>query len=314
MASYPEISVIVPVYNTEKYLQRCIDSILAQTFTDFEILLIDDGSTDGSGKICDEYAGKDSRVRVFHKINGGVASAREAGILNAKGKYSIHVDSDDWIEEDMLEEMSDHIKRQDLDILIADFYRDDLNGLTYVSQRMDSCDASEILKNIFRGRLFGSLWHKLVRHSLYRKYDIHFTAGIDYCEDVLVLARLLRHHIKADFLPKAYYHYNLLNDNSITRNYTARSYLMRKAYYFKLKEILPDSFASDLDTVALQVKKEALVNGVLSGQEYNRFFPMSFLAILKTENMGRKMKICFLLANAGFYSLSIKTAKWLDAR
>ena len=98
----PKISVIVPVYNTEKYLNRCIDSILAQTFTDFELLLIDDGSTDCSGKICDEYAAKDSRVRVFHKENGGVSSARNMGLDNAQGEWITFVDSDDWVHEDFL--------------------------------------------------------------------------------------------------------------------------------------------------------------------------------------------------------------------
>ena len=93
----PQISVIVPVYNTEKYLHRCIDSILAQTFTDFELLLIDDGSTDNSGTICDEYATKDSRVRVFHKKNGGVSSARNLGVDNAKGEWVTFVDSDDCV-------------------------------------------------------------------------------------------------------------------------------------------------------------------------------------------------------------------------
>lgn len=84
--SNPKISVIVPIYNTEKYLHRCVDSILSQTFTDFELLLIDDGSTDSSGAICDEYAVMDSRVRVFHKENGGVSSARNLGIGNRKGR------------------------------------------------------------------------------------------------------------------------------------------------------------------------------------------------------------------------------------
>ena len=101
----PKISIIVPVYNAEKYLHRCIDSILTQTFGDFELLLIDDGSTDKSGRICDDYVSKDHRIRIFHKQNGGVASARELGIIQAVGKYSIHVDADDWIESNMLEEM-----------------------------------------------------------------------------------------------------------------------------------------------------------------------------------------------------------------
>lgn len=98
----PKISVIVPVYNAEKYLHRCIDSILAQTFTDFELLLIDDGSKDSSGAICDEYAEQDPRVRVFHKENGGVSSARNVGLDNAKGEWVTFCDSDDWVGIDWL--------------------------------------------------------------------------------------------------------------------------------------------------------------------------------------------------------------------
>ncbi|KAF3371822.1 glycosyl transferase family 2, partial [Enterococcus faecium] len=91
-----EISIIVPVYKVEKYLRKCVDSILAQTFTDFEVILVDDGSPDNSGKICDEYAEKDNRVRVIHKENGGLSSARNAGIDVARGKYLGFVDSDDY--------------------------------------------------------------------------------------------------------------------------------------------------------------------------------------------------------------------------
>ena len=91
------ISIIVPVYNTEKYLDRCIQSILSQTYTDFELLLIDDGSTDSSGVICDKYAEQDSRVRVFHKENGGVSSARNIGLDNANGVWITFCDSDDWV-------------------------------------------------------------------------------------------------------------------------------------------------------------------------------------------------------------------------
>ena len=91
----PIISVIVPVYNVEQYLPHCIDSILTQTFTDFEVLLIDDGSTDNSGRICDEYAKKDNRIRVFHKENGGVSSARNVGLDNAEGEFLGFVDGDD---------------------------------------------------------------------------------------------------------------------------------------------------------------------------------------------------------------------------
>mgnify|MGYP003408173130 CR=1 FL=1 len=93
----PKISIIVPVYNTERYLSKCIDSILSQSFTVFELLLINDGSKDNSGTICDQYAVNDSRVRVFHKENGGVSSARNLGLENARGEWVTFVDSGDWI-------------------------------------------------------------------------------------------------------------------------------------------------------------------------------------------------------------------------
>ena len=101
----PKISVIVPIYNVENYLQRCVDSILSQSFIDFELLLINDGSPDNSGKICDEYAEKDNRVRVFHKPNGGVSSARNLGLDNALGEWIAFVDSDDYVDVDYLQEL-----------------------------------------------------------------------------------------------------------------------------------------------------------------------------------------------------------------
>lgn len=123
MDKQPAVSVIVPVYKAENYLCHCVDSLLAQTFPDFEILLIDDGSPDHSGDICDEYARKDSRVRVFHKENEGVSSTRQCGIDNAKGEYTIHADPDDWVEPDMLEELYKKAKEEDADVVICDFMR-----------------------------------------------------------------------------------------------------------------------------------------------------------------------------------------------
>ena len=112
----PKISVIIPVYNTEKYLHRCIDSVLAQTYQDFELLLIDDGSKDSSGNICDEYAEKDSRVKVFHKENGGVSSARNVGLDHAQGDWVTFVDSDDYIEENFLKSFDGNL---DADLVVG---------------------------------------------------------------------------------------------------------------------------------------------------------------------------------------------------
>ena len=114
----PLVSIIVPVYNAEEYLNRCVDSILSQTMTDFELLLIDDGSKDDSGRICDEYSEKDARVRVFHKPNGGVSSARNLGLDNAKGKWITFVDADDRCSCNYLEHLLSKVK-DDTDLIIS---------------------------------------------------------------------------------------------------------------------------------------------------------------------------------------------------
>lgn len=124
----PQVSVIVPVYMAEAYLHRCVDSLLAQTFTDFEILLIDDGSPDRSGEICDEYARKDKRVSVFHKENGGVSSARNLGIRKANSQYICFVDSDDFVGMDYL----NHLMSGNFDFVVS--------GLTYISKGKEQLD------------------------------------------------------------------------------------------------------------------------------------------------------------------------------
>ena len=114
----PKISVIIPVYNVESYLSKCIDSILCQTYTDFELLLVDDGSSDASGKICDMYKENDNRIRVFHKKNEGVSKARNLALNNALGEFVIFVDSDDWIEPNTFELVLNQL--ENFDILFFD--------------------------------------------------------------------------------------------------------------------------------------------------------------------------------------------------
>ena len=125
----PKISVIVPVYNVKEYLSRCVDSILAQTFSDFELLLIDDGSKDRSAQICGDYAIRDTRIRVFHKENGGVSSARNVGLDNAHGEYVIFSDSDDYYcMDDCLEQLYNVARNNHLDIVRGEYIAVDKNG------------------------------------------------------------------------------------------------------------------------------------------------------------------------------------------
>lgn len=122
LIGFPAVSVVIPVYKAEAWLHRALDSICAQSLNNWECILVDDGSPDRSGEICDEYAEKDRRFRVIHQKNGGVSSARQAGIDAAKGEYSIHIDPDDWVEPTMLEELYHKAKEDNADMVICDYY------------------------------------------------------------------------------------------------------------------------------------------------------------------------------------------------
>ena len=217
----PKISIIVPVYKAETYLYRCVDSILAQTFTDWELLLIDDGSPDRSGDICDEYAQKDTRIRVIHKENGGLSSARQRGLDESIGEYTIHADPDDWVEPEMLEGLYNKAKEEDADMVICDFIYEYKTRSIICKQHLDSCDAEYILKQMFSQQLPGMCWNKLIRRECYIKYNISFPKDIIRWEDLYVICSLLMHPIKCAYLSKAFYHYDqIVNNNSIVRKIT----------------------------------------------------------------------------------------------
>jgi glycosyltransferase involved in cell wall biosynthesis len=165
-----EISVIVPVYNVEEYLPKCLDSILNQTFKDFELILIDDGSTDGSGRICDEYAIIDNRIKVFHKRNEGQAIAKNFGIDNSLGKYISFVDSDDWIDENMLLEMYQEAISNDADIVIAGHYVVNLDNtiecINILNKRkLNRLEATKLI--LEDTQILSFPWDKIYRRELF---------------------------------------------------------------------------------------------------------------------------------------------------
>lgn len=218
MKSNPKISIIVPVYNAEKYIQRCVNSLLSQTFSDFEIILVDDGSIDNSGVICDEYAQTDSRLYSYHKQNGGVSSARQYGLERAVGEYVIHADPDDWVENDMLEVMYSKAIENNADMVISDYYIDTQNKQRRVNQHISKCDNISLLKATLEQRLHSSCWNKLVRRHLFDQYDIEFPEGLSRWEDMWVTCSLLMHDIKVSYVPEAFYHYDqTVNTNSLVR-------------------------------------------------------------------------------------------------
>ena len=180
------ISIIVPIYKAEKYLRKCIDGILQQSFTDFQLILVDDGSPDSSGEICDEYASKDSRIEVVHKNNGGVTSARKCGVEHAKGRYSIQIDSDDWVESSLLEDLYEKAIKEDADMVICDFWEHCDGNTIYSKQEPKSLEHTEVMREMF-STLKGTMWNKLIRTSYYKQCHILFYEDLFFLEDLFLM-------------------------------------------------------------------------------------------------------------------------------
>lgn len=200
MKHNPKISVIVPVYNVEKYLRKCVDSILSQTFTDFELLLIDDGSKDHSGEICDEYALQDDRVKVFHKENGGVSSARNLGIDVAKGEWITFVDADDWVSEkyfpeNMLMCNTDLILNQ----LAKKEYSDAVGNTEVV--------ASKFLANILNEQISLGPWAKFFRRAIINECGLRYYEDIKFAEDAIFNLQYFKYVRNLSVYIKGIYHY-----------------------------------------------------------------------------------------------------------
>lgn len=220
------ISVIVPVYNVENYLARCVESILAQTYPNLEVLLVDDGARDASGRICDEYADKDSRVRVIHKENGGLSSARNAGIEAAKGDYLAFVDSDDWIEPDAYEQMLHLIHKYDVKLVCAGRY--DVNGDTgektigLCPQKEEKLAAEEVVGRIFTwDNCDSSACDKLYHRSLFQEY--RYPVG-KVCEDLPVTYKLILQAETVAMLDKPIYNYFHRPDSITTAGISEKTF------------------------------------------------------------------------------------------
>lgn len=219
----PCITVIICMYKGEATVSRMIDCVLNQTFKDFELILVDDGSPDRCGEIAEEYAKKDSRVRVLHKPNGGLADARNKALAIAQGEYTIQFDQDDWVELNCLEELYAKAKEEDADMLICDNFRNDGKVEFYGSQKPTDMDHQVVMKDILVGKLYGYCWNKLIRLDVYKKYGILFPTEFYGCEDQYGMCVMLKNEIKVSYLPQAYYHYVTYPD-SLSRHYDEKTY------------------------------------------------------------------------------------------
>lgn len=220
----PRFSLIVPVYKIEAYLPKCIDSVLAQTCQDYELLLVDDGSPDSCGRICDDYAAKyPDKLRVFHQPNGGAGAARNLGIQAAHGEYLLFVDGDDYLASDFLAALSAVIQKTPADLILfgAQVERDGKK----VDELHESVPAETLLSVKDEPTLyFGVMapWNRAYRRTLFTEHDIDFATKVWY-EDIRVVTKLLAVAQTAYRLPGAYYHYlqregSAMNNKNVERN------------------------------------------------------------------------------------------------
>lgn len=277
----PTISVIVPVYNVENYLPRCIDSIITQTFTDFELLLIDDGSNDNSGKICDNYAEKDIRIRVFHKQNGGVSSARNLGLNNVRGKWISFIDADDCISKDFLSLG----KTDGIDVIQKSYIVKGIDGKDYFHNIEDRIiNSTDDIYNFFVQKRNNALWDKIISYNIIR--DKRFREDISIGEDFLFFLSLLTDINSYKFSNIGKYIYYIRSDSAMRSiNITYRItvlfnnieniinlthkqgipnvgdciiYLNYVKYLWSLREYLTDTQKMKFKSILLQLRLENL--------------------------------------------------------
>ncbi len=216
----PEISIIVPVYKVEQYLPRCIDSILAQTFTDFELILVDDGSPDNCGKICDEYAEKDARIRVIHQANAGVSAARNAGLNIAIGTYIMFCDSDDYVATEWCASLYEAISQNDVAMAVCGYH-------TVVNEKIlnnlkSYCGKEKIqLRDLFEISFNGAPWNKIYINSQIKKFHITFPSNVSFGEDARFIYNYLATFIGTDYiyLSKAKEYFYVEVSGSLSKSY-----------------------------------------------------------------------------------------------
>lgn len=244
----PLISIIIPVYNIDKYIARCIDSILSQTLTDYEIILVNDGSSDKSLSICIEYAKKDFRIVVISQENGGASKARNSGIEVAKGKYITFIDGDDYIENSFLEKLYDAIKESNNKMSMCGFDCVDEQGTivhspfsnNYVPDSVSGHDAASYIGN---NVTFGVVWNKLYDITIFD--NIRFPVGKTF-EDELILHHLYGECISISCVKEILYHYVQRDGSKMTEKYTPIKMDIIDAYMDRLKFFIERNYESDI--------------------------------------------------------------------
>lgn len=216
------ISVIIPVYNVEKYLDQCVASVVAQTYTDFELLLIDDGSTDGSAQLCDQWQERDARIRVVHQPNQGVSAARNRGLDLAQGEWVAFIDSDDWVDSDYLTLMANAMAATHADLAVGGLTQHHANGcnVDYIPNEqgafpLDASNADRFTDLNQKFLLYGPCI-KLYNLTLLNRHGVRFPQGVSFGEDLTFNFRYLEHVGTIARVQRSTYHYRILGGGTLS--------------------------------------------------------------------------------------------------
>ena len=295
MNTLPKVSIIVPVYNVEPYLLRCLDSILNQTFTEFECILVDDCSPDNCPAMCDEYALKDHRIQVIHKKqNEGLPKARKSGTDKAKGEYIIHIDSDDWIESNMLEEMYTKAIEDNFDIVFCDSIEEGTGRILTNRPTSDFADKVKLIKQLFSLEVHPTVYTQLVKRSLLSKV---LFPQVSCAEDWVVTTQTVHYAENITNIPTVFHHY-CDNPNSLTRDNDLEVRKLNENYinYSQIVNFLKDKyndisiFDPELSNFINKVKLGVILNKKTRKDTYRLFelYPRSNKLIFN-----RKSKFSF---------------------
>lgn len=315
------VSIIVPVYNVKPYLSRCIESLLQQTYTNLEILLVDDGSTDGSAVICDEYAAKDSRIKVIHKPNGGVSSARNAGLRAATGDYIGFLDSDDYCDLTMFKVLVTQLETAAADTAVCGFFNEETPGnfVPYFSgeQKTYCFVAEEQITNLLQNRYYScSCSDKLFCRNVLD--GLFFDETVTHYEDLLFLYEAMKRSSKLAFYPEPLYYYCTNQGSASTSRFSDKTMTMVDVY----DRIYAEN--RNNPTLSTVVRKEFVRNNVMfailaANSEYSNTDSIArFRANIKKEwwfyvrcrtSIGYKLCATLLLVNWKWFKKYVKRYK-----
>lgn len=260
MEKKPQVSIIVPVYNAQEYLSRCVDSILNQEYQDFELLLVNDGSTDGSAALCDSYQEKDERVRAVHKENTGVSHSRNLALDEAQGTYIQFLDSDDWITPDATKLLVRSMEEYRCDLVIADFYR--VAG-ERLSHKGDIEEEGVMSRQEFAAHMienpadfyYGVLWNKMFRREIIEHFHIRMDTSISWCEDFLFNLEYIRHAHSFYALQAPVYYYLKRKGSLVSQGLSINNTIRMKINVFEYyNEFYKDVYDKEsYENIRLQV-------------------------------------------------------------